>query len=249
MSRRALYHLKVIAALVVTLTLAMGLFAAMAPAVGMTTVYIPILLFLATWVACSFILCMGYAQNLPAWLAIPLMSFFAVSVIFSCEAEFLIDYKYAHPAPRPMFYNLFAGHERSLLPYWHEDMPMSDENHNLIWADDDDNVLALVVKGSFDGSYVSPRSGLKESSIHVHGFGVSRDVVVPRTTNALVVIRTDGKVQQFKLKPAVVRDFHQQRAHKRIKDLIADASVLLDAADRTALLTFLAGTNRKPDGG
>lgn len=245
---RILFHLGIASALAVILTGAMGIFAWMAPDMGMHSVGALILLDAITWAVCTGVLGLTYARTLIGWIEFALLSFVCLYAIFSYETNYLIAYEYAHPPPRPMFHNLFCEDERVLLPSWRRPFPIEDAQKNAMWADHDDNMMALVIKGDLDGSYLSPRTGPKEATFHIHGFGVRGDVVVPRTTNALIVIRTDGEVRQFKLNPNVVRDFHKQRQSKSIKDLIADASVLLDAADRTALQTFLSNVDRRPDG-
>jgi len=193
-----------------------------------------------TWVALTVIVNAAFFRGpLLAHCLSPVATFFFVLCLSNWETRILVARWHANPPPRPVFCNYFVEDERVLLPYWGRAERISDERGNLMCADHEDNLLAIVINGASGGRTSMQRTSIDEYQFRVVDGSSERWVGVHRTRDALVVVRSDGAVASFPLTVNVAKAFHEERRRSKIKDLLLDVGVLLDAADLLKLNSFV----------
>lgn len=194
-----------------------------------------------TWVVLTAI---AYLTFLPASIylrvLIPVANFFFVFCLSVLQAEILIARLYSSPPPRPLFHNQFVGDERVLLPYWRRDPPLSDNRGNLMFADDADNMLAIVIKGSRNGCSSTRAVSNDELQVEVVDEATTRWVSVRRDQNSLVAVRPNGDVAKFSLAPGAAEVFHREHRSRRLADLLFEVEPLMENDDYRMLNSFVS---------
>ena len=136
--------------------------AAVATITGFGNVFPIVAVYLISAAALCWIWWRTFRASLWSFLG-PAVAVVTSTAVLIATTHALSSYLYAHPPQRPMFHNRFAGHERSLMPYWHGPQPVADELGNLALPDHKDNVLVVLADESPDGSIRTPVAGEDEA--------------------------------------------------------------------------------------
>ena len=214
-------------------------FAAVAPITGFGNVFPIVAVYLISAAALCWIWWRTFRASLWSFLG-PAVAVMASTAVLIATTHALSSYLNAHPPQRPMFHNRFAGHERSLMPYWHGPQPVADELGNLAWPDHKDNVLVVLADESPDGSIRTPVAGEDEARFRLRGGPRPGYVTVGRTQNALIVIAQDSSTCRFPLKPDLARDFDEKWRTTPCDNLFARLNAHLSPMERRRLKAFLS---------
>ncbi|HEX2972376.1 MAG TPA: hypothetical protein VHP11_08580 [Tepidisphaeraceae bacterium] len=101
---------------------------------------------------------------------------------------------------RPMFYNVFRGNDRTLLPFWQAvPPPQTDRFGNLFYIDWELNLFVVIATGD---PYSYPEEPLMDGGRAViPNRKLGRNFVVPKQANALLLFSRNGKLQTCALSP------------------------------------------------
>ncbi len=179
-------------------------------------------LLVGVWFVVSLILTRVFGHTPYRRLGVVAGVFLFVILLFEVQLAVMDAALRKWPPPRPMFHNYFGIMFWSLLPTWgsaesvpmpykvNDNPPMLDKMGNMAWADHDDNVIVVVVGASVNNQANYPETGQAETKFWAGPFGLEKPhpaVTVQRTSDRLIVIRPDGAVRSYALRPAQPKSF------------------------------------------
>jgi hypothetical protein len=156
----------------------------------------------------------------------------------------IADYREPLP-PRPVFHN---EHKSEIPPaprYWRLTTPRSDPLGSQAWADYEDNLLVIVkdaVRLGQDGrkgfaTYHAERFRFFYGGSHwAPGAG---SVKVPRTRDAMIVVRPDLSTRRFHLEAGAAEQFHRSTLRSDDGNLLHEAAGLLPETERLRFEEFV----------
>jgi hypothetical protein len=128
-------------------------------------------------------------------------------------------FRYVEQVPaRPMFHNVYGLHPEGLARAWQPEIPVTDKQHNELWADYSDNVLLFVERPPTKNGPIATRwkPGLTESRFEVVA---GREILINKCENRLIIGAPTGEVNSFPLGPGQAEQFFVEMRRQQPQDL------------------------------
>ncbi len=158
-----------------------------------------------------------------------------LSLVVTAYSYLLFD----APRPRPMFHNNFIF-ESHILQYWSPSDPVFGAPGQVAWADHRDNQLIVILTGEGDNS-PSPlaKFGLFQSTIQINSQN-SKEYVINKAYDSLLVIRADGQENRFPLGKGLAKEYRDKYGYSDDKeDLLQAAGELLTPEEKKRFDQFI----------